>query len=158
MYTVFWSRWMVVWAIQERGSEQFSLLPQLKRSSCQIEGEAAILSNISRKNYQPASQLWIDLGGSRFLQSISIIKDKGSLKEGLKISYRKCGRCGCRTHLNYDDHMKECNEMFKRIYKQQKRLEAIEDSGRKFTASDVEVNDPKDERTAGFSRYRYYSY
>ena len=73
-----------------------------------------------------------------FNNRYQFIKEKGLLKEGMKISYQECGRCGCRTHLNYDDHMKECNNMFEIIDKQRKRLKAIEDSGRKFTASDVD--------------------
>ena len=91
-----------------------------------------------------------------FNNRYQFIKEKGLLKEGMKISYRECGRCGCQTHLNYDDHMKECNNMFEIIDKQRKRLKAIEDLGRKFTASDVEVNDPKDDRTRGFLMGRYY--
>ena len=66
----------------------------------------------------------------------------------MKISYRVCRRCGCKTWLDFDDHLGECNERFDKILKQRKRLKKIRESGvRKVKRSDVEVIDPKDELT-----------
>ena len=66
----------------------------------------------------------------------------------MKIKYRVRRRCGCKTWLNFDDHLGECNEIFDKIVKQRKRLKKIRESGvRKVKASDVEVIDPEDELT-----------
>ena len=83
-----------------------------------------------------------------FLDRYAIIDRKGLYKEGLKISYRLCRRCGRKTWLNFDDHLGECNEIFDKIVKQRKRLKKIRESGvRKVKRSDVEVIDPEDELT-----------
>ena len=60
-----------------------------------------------------------------FFDRFDIIVRKRLYKEGMKISYRECRRCGRETWLNFDDHLGECNERFDKILKQRNRLKRL---------------------------------
>ena len=110
-------------------------------------GKLCFVQTYPRKTTSQPHNYKLTREATNLLDRSDIIERNGLYKEGMKISYRECRRCGRETWLNFDDHLGECNEIFGKILQQRIRLKNIRDSGRIVTRSDVEVIDAEDETT-----------